>query len=283
MLSRDEVLEREPEVRCMGALLSPSTGIVDSHALMLALLTDAEADGSTLALGTSVIGGRVLPNGRLQLQTASAAAAAAAEQNGGGSSGSGGGDDDDASFVLECDEVVNAAGHGAPHLARAIGGLPAAVPLPHAHYAKGNYFGLVGPSPFRGLVYPLPQQAGLGVHATVDLGGRCRFGPDVEWVRPDASGELDYTVDPARADSFYSEVRKYWPALPDGALVPDYAGVRPKLQGANEPARDFLRLGPAEHGVRGLVHLMGIESPGLTSSLALAAMCAEELAHDARG
>ena len=145
--------------------------------------------------------------------------------------------------------------------------------IPTPHYAKGSYFALAGPSPFNGLVYPLPQQAGLGVHATVDLSGRCRFGPDVEWT----SQEDDYQVDPSRAEAFYSEVRKYWPDLEDGALVPDYAGVRPKIQGPGEAAADFVLSGPAEHGVPGVVHLFGIESPGLTSSLALARMCVEAL------
>lgn len=145
------------------------------------------------------------------------------------------------------------------------------------HFAKGSYFGLsCGPSPFRGLVYPLPQQAGLGVHATVDLAGRCRFGPDVEWV----NREDDYEVDLRRAEAFYEEVRKYWPGLPDGALTPDYAGVRPKIQGPDEPAHDFLLLSEREHGVRGLVHLLGIESPGLTASLALAERIVQVLSQE---
>jgi L-2-hydroxyglutarate oxidase LhgO len=152
-----------------------------------------------------------------------------------------------------------------------------------ARSAAQNYFALAGPSPFGGLVYPLPQPAGLGVHATVDLAGRCRFGPDVEWVTCRDDGTLDLTVDPARASAFYAEVRKYWPALPDGALVPDYAGVRPKINAAGEPARDFVLSGPAEHGVRGLVHLFGIESPGLTSALALARMCVEALDGEVKG
>lgn len=250
LLSRAEVAEREPEVSCVGALLSPSTGIVDSHALMLALLGSAQRHGAELSVGSRAVGGRVLPSGRLLLQA----------------------ECDGETLELECDEVVNSAGHGAPAVAAALGGVPADL-VPAPRYAKGNYFGLVGRSPFRGLVYPVPQQAGLGVHATVDLAGRCRFGPDVQWTgRPD-----DYDVDPRRADGFYAEVRKYWPGLPDEALVPDYAGVRPKIQAEGEPARDFELLGPATHGVPGLVHLFGIESPGLTASLALAQLCVEAL------
>ena len=257
LLSTEEVAAREPAVRCVGALLSPATGIVDSHGVMLALCADAEAHGATVAYGASVAAVEALPSGRLLLRTTSC--------------------DDGGATALECDEVVNAAGHAAPVLARALRTPPTAPPpsyaVPRPRYAKGSYFGLEGPSPFRGLVYPVPQQAGLGVHATVDLGGRCRFGPDVEWVeRPD-----DFDVDPSRAASFYAEVRKYWPQLPDGALVPDYAGVRPKLQAPGEPAKDFAVVGPREHGVRGLVHLLGIESPGLTASLALAQVAVDAL------
>ena len=247
ILTPDEASELEPQVRCVGAVHSPSTGIVDSHALMLALLGDAQRDGAELALGTRVFGGERLPTGRLLLRTADAA--------------------------LECDEVVNAAGHAAVPLARRLEDTPHQH-IPPAHFAKGSYFGLSGmPSPFRGLVYPLPSQAGLGVHATVDLAGRCRFGPDVEWTdRAD-----DHDVDARRAESFYEAVRRYWPALPDGALVADYAGVRPKIVGPGAPAADFVLAGPAEHGVRGLVHFFGVESPGLTSSLALGRLCTEAL------
>lgn len=260
-LSVAEVEAYEPNVSCVGALLSPSTGIVDSHSLMVALLGGAESAGATLAVGSRVTGARVLHgDGRLLLHTTA---------------------DDGESMALDCNHVVNAAGHGAPAIARLLEGAPPQheeVVPPQAYYAKGNYFGLSCASPFRGLVYPLPQQAGLGVHATVDLGGRCRFGPDVQWVSSDA----DFQVDPKRAEAFYAEVRKYWPALPDGALVPDYAGIRPKLQGPGEPSRDFLLLNEADHGVHGLVHLLGIESPGLTASLALAELCVDALGGDAR-
>ena len=165
---------------------------------------------------------------------------------------------------LEAKIVVNSAGLHARKVAASLGGLDARH-VPALHYARGNYYALAGRAPFTHLVYPLPEPGGLGVHLTLDLGGQARFGPDVEWV--DA---LDYTVDPRRADAFYAEVRKYWPQLADGALQPAYSGIRPKLAGPGEPAADFLVQSPATHGVPGLINLFGIESPGLTSCLALA-------------
>jgi len=165
---------------------------------------------------------------------------------------------------LRASVVINAAGLGAVPLARQMGGFPADL-VPTARYARGNYFALQGRSPFTHLIYPVPESAGLGVHLTLDLGGQARFGPDVEWV-----DEPGYQVDPARAEAFYPAVRRYWPGLPDGALVPAYAGIRPKIHGPDEQAADFMLLGPADHGVPGLVQLFGIESPGLTSCLALA-------------
>jgi len=166
--------------------------------------------------------------------------------------------------ALRCHSVVNAAGLAAPRLARQFEGLPAAA-VPGAWFAKGSYFTLAGRAPFSRLIYPVPEAAGLGVHLTLDLGGQAKFGPDVQWVAsPD-----DLVVDPARGEGFYAEVRKYWPALPDGALLPGYAGIRPKISGPGEAAADFMIQGPAAHGVPGLVNLFGIESPGLTSSLAI--------------
>lgn len=247
LLTSEEAAGLEPNVTCVGALHSPSTGIVDSHSLMLAMLGDAESGGADLALGARVLSGALLPSGRLLLRTPD--------------------------LELECDEVVNAAGHHAIPIARSIDGVPHDA-LPAQHWAKGSYFGLSGmPSPFRGLVYPVPSQAGLGVHATVDLGGRCRFGPDVEWT--DRHDDLE--VDAQRAGSFYAAVRRYWRDLPDGSLVADYAGVRPKIAGPGEVAADFVMHGKRVHGVPGLLHLLGIESPGLTSSLALARMATEML------
>jgi L-2-hydroxyglutarate oxidase LhgO len=231
----------EPALHCHGALLSPSTGIVDSHGLMLALLGDAEAAGATLALRSPVQGGRVTPRG-------------IALDIGG-----------DAPLTLHARSVVNSAGLGAPALARAIDGVPAAA-VPREHLAKGCYFTLGGRAPFSRLVYPAPGNAGhLGVHLTLDLAGQARFGPSFAWV-----DRIDYRVDPAEADGFYAEVRRYWPGLPDGALQPGYAGIRPKIHGPDEPTADFRIDGPRLHGVPGLVNLFGIESPGLTACLAIA-------------
>jgi len=239
----DEAAARalEPALRCRGALLSPSTGIVDSHGLMLALLGDAERAGAVLALRSPVQRARVTPRGIV------------VEVGG------------DAPVTLLAQRVVNSAGLGAPALALAIDGLDPRH-VPRAHLAKGCYFTLAGRAPFTRLVYPAPGTAGhLGVHLTLDLAGQARFGPSFRWV--DA---IDYRVDPAEADGFYAEVRRYWPALPDGALQPGYAGVRPKISGPGEPAADFRIDGPLRHGVPGLVNLFGIESPGLTSALAIA-------------
>jgi len=239
-----EAARREPAVSCVAAVWCPSTGIVDSHALMLALLADAEAHGATLALSSRIDGGTVVDDG-IALRVASAG---------------------EETLTLTASLVVNCASLDATRIARAIDGLPAAG-IPTIHLAKGSYFSLTGRSPFRHLIYPLPEPGGLGVHVTPDLGGQAKFGPDVEWLPPDAP--LDFTVDPARADSFYAVVRRYWPALPDGALAPSYAGIRPKLSGPRDPAADFMIAGPAEHGVSGLVNLFGIDSPGLTSSMAI--------------
>lgn len=239
-LDAAEASALEPALHCVGALLSPDTGIVDSHALMLSLLADAQAAGAVLATHAPVtsiecgIDGHVLEVG---------------------------GNDP---MRLHATRVINAAGLGAVPLARHMRGFPADL-LPTARYARGNYFALQGRSPFTHLIYPVPESAGLGVHLTLDLGGQARFGPDVEWVDAPA-----YQVDPARAEAFYPAVRRYWPGLPDDALTPAYAGVRPKIHGPGEPAADFMLLGPATHGVPGLVQLFGIESPGLTSCLALA-------------
>ncbi|HSQ82640.1 MAG TPA: NAD(P)/FAD-dependent oxidoreductase [Casimicrobiaceae bacterium] len=230
----------EPALSCVAALHSPSTGIIDSHQYMLALEGDARDAGAVFAFGSPLVGGDVTGDG-IGLVIGGAEP-----------------------MTLCARSVVNCAGHDAPRVARSIAGLPG-ISVPRAYLCKGNYFRLAGRSPFSRLVYPIPEAAGLGVHLTLDLGDQARFGPDVEWV--DA---VDYAVDPARAGRFYPAIRRYWPALPDGALVPDYAGVRPKIQAPGEPARDFVIEGPHEHGVAGLVNLFGIESPGLTASLAIA-------------
>ena len=239
-LESAQVAELEPAVRCVAALLSPSTGIVDSHGLMLAYLGDAEDAGAMLALNSPVEGGEIQEQG-IVLEVGGAEP-----------------------MHLLARSVVNGAGLYAGKLAHSLRGLPPETIPPH-YYAKGNYYTLSGRSPFSRLIYPVPEQAGLGVHVTVDLGGQARFGPDVEWI-----DEINYDVDPRRADVFYEAVRKYWPGLPDGALAPGYAGIRPKLHAPGEPNADFVIQGPATHGVAGLVNLYGIESPGLTASLAIA-------------
>jgi L-2-hydroxyglutarate oxidase LhgO len=240
VLNAAQAIAMEPNLSCTSALLSPVTGIIDSHAYMLALLGDAENAGATPVFLCPVTGGRAVQGGvKIDI----------------------GGVDP---ITLRCRLLVNSAGLHAPGLAARIAGMPQDR-VPPAHYAKGNYFTLSGRSPFSRLIYPVPVPGGLGVHLTIDLGGQARFGPDVQWI-----DTIDYTVDPARADSFYAAVRKYWPALKDGALQPGYAGIRPKIVPRGAPAQDFVMQGSQTHGVPGLINLFGIESPGLTASLALA-------------
>lgn len=237
----------EPTLRCTAALLSPSTGIVDSHGLMLALLGDAERHGAVLATRSPVLS---ITSHRAGFDLEIGGAVPA---------------------VLRTSKLINSAGLWAPHLASRISGLDHSH-VPGAYFAKGNYFSLSGKSPFSRLVYPVPEPGGLGVHLTIDLGGQARFGPDVEWIN-----EVDYSVQPSRAERFYDEIRKYWPDLPDNALYPAYAGIRPKITQQGQPDADFQIQGPSEHGVSGLVNLFGIESPGLTSSLAIAELACKKL------
>ncbi|MDP2255872.1 MAG: NAD(P)/FAD-dependent oxidoreductase [Polaromonas sp.] len=238
LLTREQARALEPQLECVAAVHSPSTGIVDSHALMLALQGDLENAGGLVVLNSALA----------HAEFAQDAIVLVAKDG----------------TELQANAVVNAAGLQAQALARRFAGLAAEF-VPPSHYAKGSYFTLAGRSPFARLIYPVPEAAGLGVHLTIDLGGQAKFGPDVQWV----SSPDDLVVDPARGDAFYAEVRKYWPELQDGALIPGYAGIRPKIQGPGEPARDFLIQGPAVHGVAGLVNLFGMESPGLTSALAI--------------
>jgi L-2-hydroxyglutarate oxidase LhgO len=240
VLSASEAIALEPNLSCTSALLSPVTGIIDSHAFMLALQGDAENVGAVPVFLSPVTSGRMVQGG--------------VEINVGGVDPT----------TLRCRLLVNATGLHAPGFASRIVSMPPDR-IPGAYYAKGNYFTLSGRSPFSRLIYPVPVPGGLGVHLTIDLGGQARFGPDVQWI-----DTMDYTVDPARADSFYAAVRKYWPALKDGALQPGYSGIRPKIVPRGAPAQDFVVQGPQTHGMPGLINLFGIESPGLTASLALA-------------
>ncbi|MDB5972455.1 MAG: putative dependent oxidoreductase [Hydrocarboniphaga sp.] len=240
MLDRAQALQLEPALQCSAALLSPSTGIIDSHGYMLSLLGQAEAHGAMLAYRSPVT--RLIPQ-----QDGIAIVA---------------GDDPEPQLRARC--VINAAGIEAPDLARRVEGI-AQDALPRAYYAKGSYFTLSGRAPFSRLIYPVPEPGGLGVHLTLDHGGQARFGPDVQWVeRP------DYQVDASRADRFYDVIRAYWPGLKDGSLAPGYAGIRPKISGPGEAAADFRIDGPEVHRIPGLINLFGIESPGLTASLAIA-------------
>ena len=238
LLTRAQVQAMEPELTCEAAIYSPGTGIVDSHGLMLTLQGDIENAAGMVVLNSPVSHAKIGPSA-IDLVTVDGT-------------------------CLSAKTVVNAAGLLAPELARNFKGLDPRY-VPRAYFAKGNYFTLAGRAPFNHLIYPLPEAAGLGVHLTLDLGGQAKFGPDVQWV----SSPDDLVVDAARGNAFYAEVRKYWPGLQDGALLPGYAGIRPKIHASDEAVTDFLIQGPLVHGVPGLVNLFGIESPGLTSALAI--------------
>jgi L-2-hydroxyglutarate oxidase LhgO len=239
-LSGKAARELEPALRCEAALLSPSTGIIDSHAYMLALRGDAEDAGAAFAFHTPFVGAKAQED-CIQIDA-------------GGNT----------PMSLQCRALVNAAGLEAPAVARSIDGMPIDL-IPPAYLAKGNYFSCSTRAPFSRLIYPVPEPGGLGVHLTLDLAGQARFGPDVEWV-----DRIEYGVSPARAERFYPAIRRYWPALPDGALMPSYSGIRPKIVPPAVAVQDFVIQGPRNHGLPGLINLFGIESPGLTSSLAIA-------------
>lgn len=236
-LDAHEARALEPSLHCEAALLSRVTGIIDSHGLMLALQGDLENAGGMVVFNTPVESADIEADGVV-------VHAAGADP-------------------IKATLFVNCAALGAQPLAHRMQGFPAAH-IPPLHYARGCYFSISGRAPFHRLIYPVPEAAGLGVHLTLDLGGQAKFGPDVQWI-----DHIDYTVDPHRADGFYQAIRSYWPALPDHALQPAYAGIRPKIQGPGEPACDFMITGRADHGVPGVIQLFGIESPGLTSSLAI--------------
>jgi len=239
-LNRAQVHKLEPNINGLAALHSPSTGLIDTHGLMLAYLGEAEERGAMIAFNSPVIKG-VITNDGIRL-------------------GVGGNHPTE----LMCDTVINTGGLNSQTIAASIDGFPSCH-IPETFYAKGNYFVLTGHSPFKRLIYPVPDEAGLGVHLTLDLAGQARFGPDVEWIT-----EINYRVDPSRSRLFYDAIRRYWPKLPENALLPGYAGIRPKLLGAGNPPSDFVISGPNIHGVQGLVNLFGIESPGITASMAIA-------------
>ena len=253
MLSAAEAKALEPQVRCVAALLSQETGLIDSHGYMIALRHELEYHGGAVLLDAPVLGTSIRPDGRFLLKV--------------------GGREP---YDIIARHLVNSAGLYAHRVAKGMEQYDGSL-LPAFTLAKGNYFSCQAPSAFSRLIYPVPVVGGLGVHVTLDLAGQIRFGPDVEWLGHDDPDKVDYRVDPARSDSFYDAVRAYWPTLPDGAIVPAYSGCRPKLSGPDDPASDFRIDGPTLHGHASLVHLFGIESPGLTSSLAIAEYVADQI------
>jgi len=240
MLNAREVAALEPEVRGVAGFLSPSTGIIDSHGLMLSYLGEAQARGAALALASPVTGGAVADQG-IVLDVGGREAT-----------------------QVVCRSVVNSAGFHAQAVARSIAGIPPTT-IPPTYYAIGHYYALAGKAPFRRLVYPVARQDWLGVHVTIDLGGQVKFGPDFKWIE-----RIDYRFDESREAAFYEAIRRYYPGLKDGTLQPGYTGIRPKIAGPGKAAPDFVIQGPRDHGVPGLINLYGIESPGLTASLAIA-------------
>jgi len=249
MISGEEAKQLEPKLKCSAAILSASTGIVDSHAYMLSLLGGFEDAGGMIAYHSPLM--RAKPIGH--------SAEGGFELSIGGPDG----------MQLQTKLLINCAGMSAPVIAQKIEGLNKDQ-IPQAYFAKGNYFSLSGKSPFTHLIYPIPEPGGLGVHLTLDMGGQAKFGPDVEWLDIQNEGHVDYTVDPKRGESFYEAVRRYWPELKDNSLQPDYSGVRAKIVPPNSPAGDFCFNAPQDHGLQGLYNLYGFESPGLTSSIAIA-------------
>ena len=249
MLTGEQARVMEPELRCSAAVLSSTTGIVDSHGLMLSLLGGFEDAGGMIAYQSPLLSAKpvgVSAQDGFELEIGGADA-----------------------MKIQTKLLINCAGMSAPAIAKKIEGLPQAQ-IPKAYFAKGNYFSLSGKSPFKHLIYPIPEPGGLGVHLTLDMGGQAKFGPDVEWLEIDEENQIDYTVNPKRGEGFYEAVRKYWPGLKDHALQPDYSGVRAKIVPPNAPAGDFCFNTPQDHGLEGLFNLYGFESPGLTSSLAIA-------------
>ena len=249
MITGEQAKAMEPELHCAAAVLSASTGIVDSHGFMLSLLGGFEDAGGMIAYQSPLISAKPIGDN----------AKDGFELEIGGADG----------MKIQTKLLINCAGMSAPVIAKKIEGLKEDQ-IPKAYFAKGNYFSLSGKSPFKHLIYPIPEPGGLGVHLTLDMGGQAKFGPDVEWLEIDEESQIDYTVNPKRGEGFYEAVRRYWPGLKDNALQPDYSGVRAKIVPPNAPAGDFCFNMPKDHGLEGLFNLYGFESPGLTSSLAIA-------------
>ncbi|MBL0125427.1 MAG: NAD(P)/FAD-dependent oxidoreductase [Betaproteobacteria bacterium] len=247
LISAADAMALEPALNCLAALLSPSSGIIDSHTFMLSLLGDLENAGGTVVFNTPVIGGRIEDDGVVVMAKGA--------------------------DPLKARLVVNCAALGAQAVANALEGFPKEH-IPVLRYARGVYFTISGRAPFSHLIYPLPEAAGLGVHLTLDLGGQAKFGPDVEWI-----DKPSFDVDATRAKAFYGEIRKYWPGIDHHELQPAYAGIRPKIHGPTEPAADFHIAGRESHGVPGVINLFGIESPGLTASLSIAEHVADMAAN----
>ena len=256
MISGEEAKQLEPKLKCSAAILSASTGIVDSHAYMLSLLGGFEDAGGMIAYHSPLMSAKPIGH----------SAEGGFELSIGGPDG----------MKLQTKLLINCAGMSAPAIAQKIEGLNKDQ-IPQAYFAKGNYFSLSGKSPFTHLIYPIPEPGGLGVHLTLDMGGQAKFGPDVEWLDIQNEGHIDYTVDPKRGESFYEAVRRYWPELKDNSLQPDYSGVRAKIVPPNSPAGDFCFNAPQDHGLQGLYNLYGFESPGLTSSIAIARYLEEKI------
>ena len=256
MISGEEAKQLEPKLKCSAAILSASTGIVDSHAYMLSLLGGFEDAGGMIAYHSPLMSAKPIGH----------SAEGGFELSIGGPDG----------MKLQTKLLINCAGMSAPAIAQKIEGLNKDQ-IPQAYFAKGNYFSLSGKSPFTHLIYPIPEPGGLGVHLTLDMGGQAKFGPDVEWLDIQNEGHIDYTVDPKRGESFYEAVRRYWPELKDNSLQPDYSGVRAKIVPPNSPAGDFCFNAPQDHGLQGLYNLYGFESPGLTSSIAVARYLEEKI------
>jgi len=249
MITGEEAKQLEPKLQCSAAILSASTGIVDSHAYMLSLLGGFEDAGGMIAYHSPLIAAKPIGKG----------AEGGFELEIGGPDG----------MKLKTKLLINCAGMSAPAVAQKIEGIEKDQ-IPKAFFAKGNYFALSGKSPFTHLIYPIPEPGGLGVHLTLDMAGQAKFGPDVEWLNIENEEQIDYTVDPKRGEGFYEAVRRYWPELKDNSLQPDYSGVRAKIVPPHSPAGDFCFNSPQDHGLQGLYNLYGFESPGLTSSIAIA-------------